>query len=60
VDAQTSAGEVDITVPGGGSYAVDASTRAGSTKVAVPTDPGASRKITAHTTAGKIVISPAT
>lgn len=60
VDAQTSAGEVDITVPTGGSYAVDASTRAGSTRIAVPTDPGASRKITAHTSAGKIVISPAT
>jgi DUF4097 and DUF4098 domain-containing protein YvlB len=59
VDARTSAGEVDISVPGdGGPYAVDASTSAGSTQIAVPTDPGASRKITAHTTAGKIVISP--
>lgn len=60
VDAQTSAGAVDISLPGGGPYAIDASTRAGNTKIGVPTDPGASRKITAHSSAGKIVISPAT
>jgi DUF4097 and DUF4098 domain-containing protein YvlB len=59
VDARTSAGEVDISLPGDGPYAVDASTTAGSTKIGVPTDPAASRKITAHTAAGKIVISPA-
>jgi DUF4097 and DUF4098 domain-containing protein YvlB len=59
VDARTSAGEVDISLPGGGPYAVDASTTAGSTRIGVPTDPAASRRITAHTTAGEIVISSA-
>jgi DUF4097 and DUF4098 domain-containing protein YvlB len=57
VDAKTSAGAVEIHVPGTDAYAVDASTRAGDTNIGVPTDPAASRKITAHTTAGAITIA---
>jgi hypothetical protein len=56
VDAKTSAGAVNIHIPGTDTYAVDASTKAGSTTIGVPTDPAATRKITAHTSAGAITI----
>jgi DUF4097 and DUF4098 domain-containing protein YvlB len=56
VDAKTSAGEVDIRLAGAESYAIDADTRAGHTRIEVPTDPAATRKISAHSSAGGITI----
>jgi DUF4097 and DUF4098 domain-containing protein YvlB len=57
VDAKTTAGAVEIHLPGTGSYAVDAGTRAGNTTIGVPTNPEATRKISAHTEAGSVAVT---
>jgi DUF4097 and DUF4098 domain-containing protein YvlB len=57
VEAKTRAGAVEIHLPGTGAYAVDAGTRAGSTTIGVPTDPKASRTISAHTEAGAVTVT---
>lgn len=57
VDAKTSAGAVEIHVPGTDTYAVDTGTKAGDTTIGVATDPAAPRKISAHTTAGAITVA---
>jgi DUF4097 and DUF4098 domain-containing protein YvlB len=57
VDVQTDAGSVQVHLPGIGAYAVDAGTRAGDTTIGVPTDPQATRKISAHTDAGSVTVT---
>ncbi|GAA5192891.1 hypothetical protein GCM10023322_53470 [Rugosimonospora acidiphila] len=56
VTVTADAGEIDIRVPGDGSYSVDARADAGKTTVSVPRDPASTRRISAHSAAGKITI----
>jgi DUF4097 and DUF4098 domain-containing protein YvlB len=56
VTVTNDAGAIEVRVPKDGTYAVDASTDAGKTSVSVPRDPAATRKITAHSDAGKVTI----
>jgi hypothetical protein len=56
VDAKSDAGSVDIWVPGGDAYAVDASTDAGKRSVGVRTDPNSTHHITAYSDAGSVRI----
>lgn len=58
ISASTSAGNVDLTVTDD-VYDVDADTSAGSVNIDVRTDPSASRRIFAESSAGSITISPA-
>jgi len=55
--ARTSAGSVDLTVTDE-VYDIDADTSAGSVNVSVRTDPSATRRIVAESSAGSITISP--
>ncbi len=58
VKARSSAGSVVVQVPRDeAAYAVDASTSAGSRTVSVRTDPGATRRITARSSAGSVRVS---
>ena len=59
VDGRSDAGAVDIKVPGGTTYAVDATTDAGHRTVDVQTSDAATHKIKAHTNAGAITVKTA-
>jgi hypothetical protein len=56
VDVQADAGTVEVILPTGDSYAVDATTDAGRVTVEVPQDKAAPRTITAHSDAGAVQI----
>lgn len=56
VTVTNDAGAIEVRVPKDVTYAVDASTDAGKTSVSVPRDPAATRKISAHSDAGKVTI----
>ena len=58
VDAESTAGSVDVRVPIGPAYHVTAETTAGSTTVEVPDQPGADHRITARSTAGGVRVVP--
>jgi hypothetical protein len=59
VDATADAGSIEIWVPGGVSYAVNATTDAGDHTVEVPTEGSSPHRITAHSDAGSVRIRPA-
>lgn len=57
VDAETSAGRVEVAVPDDGTtYAVTASTSAGSTNIDIATDPASTRTIRASSDAGSVTL----
>lgn len=56
-DAGTNAGRVEIYLPTGSGYAVDASTDAGDTDVSVDRDPASGHKITARSDAGRVSVT---
>lgn len=57
VEASSSAGSVTVVVPPDETtYAVDASTDAGGTKIQIRTDPQAQRTISAHSSAGDVTV----
>jgi hypothetical protein len=56
VDAETGSGNVRLTVPGGQSYQVAATTSSGNSEVQVPTDPSAAHRITLHTSSGNVSV----
>ena len=57
VDASSSAGSVEVVVPrGSDAYLVDAGSSAGSSTVAVRTDPASGRTIRAHSSAGSVQV----
>lgn len=57
VVAESTAGDVDVVVPIGPVYRVDAGTTAGSVEVGVADDPGADATISAHSTAGDVRVT---
>lgn len=57
--ATSTTGSVTLRVPGGVSYAVQASTRVGSTEVSVPNSRAARHVITARVTTGAVIVKPA-
>ena len=59
VTATTDVGAVTIRVPGGRSYAVNASALIGTTRISVTRDPASPHAITASTKTGAITIEPA-
>jgi DUF4097 and DUF4098 domain-containing protein YvlB len=59
VDVRASSGNVQLWLPGGQSYAVDASVDSGSKSIGVPMDPASPHKIKAATDSGNVTISPA-
>ncbi|HTK68031.1 MAG TPA: DUF4097 family beta strand repeat-containing protein [Pseudonocardia sp.] len=58
VSAETDAGGVTVTVPGGTSYAVDAGSDAGGKSVDVQEDPSSPHKIRARSGAGGVEVTP--
>jgi hypothetical protein len=58
IDAVADAGSIEIWVPGGIAYAVDATADAGDRTVGVPTERGSTHRITAHSDAGSVRIHP--
>lgn len=56
VTVTNDAGAIEVRLPKDETYAVDATTDAGKTSVSVPRDPAATRKIRAHSDAGKVTI----
>lgn len=57
VVAESTAGDVDVVVPIGPVYRVDAGTTVGSVEVGVADDPGADATISAHSTAGDVRVT---
>lgn len=56
--ARTEAGMVTVRLPGGTSYAVDATTNAGDREVSVAVDPTSAHRVTALTEAGNVAVKP--
>ncbi|GAA1800906.1 hypothetical protein GCM10009835_19230 [Planosporangium flavigriseum] len=56
VNAETGSGDVRITVPGGQSYQVAATTDSGDSHVRVPTDPAAKNRIKLRTDSGNVTV----
>jgi hypothetical protein len=56
-EARTDAGRVELHLPAGTSYAVDASTDAGKVDVNVERDPNSPHKVTARSDAGRVTVS---
>lgn len=57
VDAESSAGDVEVRVPPGGGYRVEASTSVGDTTVSVPDDPAATARIVARSKVGDVTVA---
>ncbi|MBT2491924.1 DUF4097 family beta strand repeat protein [Streptomyces sp. ISL-96] len=57
VDINTHSGNVTVQVPSAEAYAVKATSKGGSEKVSVKTDPASSRKITLHTDGGNVQLT---
>lgn len=57
VEVSTGSGNAEIVLPPGGeAYATDIHTGSGSSRVEVPTDPGGSRRLSASTGSGNVVV----
>ncbi|GAA1041536.1 hypothetical protein GCM10009557_65460 [Virgisporangium ochraceum] len=56
--ARTDAGTVTVRLPGGSTYAVDATTDAGDREVSVAVDPGSGHRVTAQSEAGNVTVKP--
>jgi DUF4097 and DUF4098 domain-containing protein YvlB len=56
VDAEAGSGDVRITVPGGQSYRIAATTESGDSNVRVPTDPAAAHHIKLRTGSGNVTV----
>lgn len=57
VDAQTRVGSVEVRLPVGTSYAVDAGSRVGDVDVTVQRDPGSDHHISAHSEVGSVTVN---
>jgi DUF4097 and DUF4098 domain-containing protein YvlB len=57
IDASTASGDVDIAVPGGGVYRLEADPGSGEQHVNIRTDPAATRIIRAQTASGDVTVS---
>jgi hypothetical protein len=49
---------VTVRLPGGSTYAVDATTDAGDREVSVAVDPGSGHRVTAQSEAGNVTVKP--
>jgi hypothetical protein len=57
VDARTRVGSVEVQLPAGTSYAVDAGSRVGDVDVTVQRDPGSDHHISAHSEVGSVTVN---
>lgn len=59
VEVYANAGDIEVRVPGGTAYTVDARAQAGHREIAVPTDSGSAHRITVDSHAGRVRVLPA-
>jgi DUF4097 and DUF4098 domain-containing protein YvlB len=57
VNAQARVGSVEVQLPGGTTYAVDAGSRVGDVEVTVQRDPGSTHHISAHSEVGAVTVT---